>query len=505
MGKNTIQVSDPSLVHVKGDDGSGGSKKGFLARAEAVMDYGRSLFKRGVSYGGEDEGLHRTWLNCRYPTRLTFGMFYNMYARNSVASRVIETYPDYCWTARPQVLDKGGHTSRFSRAVLDAFLKHYKLMDGIDQSLLSSMKQLDVLGGVGGESLMVFGFRDNKRLSEPVEYMKDMEIAWIKILHNGQFNVDSRYGDDKDPENFGDVEMYITTQFNTEELNFANHIAPNIKIHASRCVHFKEGNNLSFGTSRIQKCYNQLLDITKLAGASAEVYFLGAFSGLSVEVEPEARLDEEVMTSMKDEISKYFEGLARSMVFGGAKAKLLYPAIVSPKDHFDLQVTMVSIATGIPRRFLTGAEAAKLASQQDSLNWTERVSIRRDAMVSPRIVTPVVKRLIMAGVVPLPRDYEFTVTWPKAESITTSERSNASRHMTAAFTEYFSTGMSDVLSFNTYLTYVCGFTDAEAKDIADNTNLDNASKVVKVVNPEPSTGDDDGNNDGDSGIEEDDD
>lgn len=464
----------------------GPPKKGIVARAKALVNHTRGILNRGISDGGGmDPGLYRTWLNCQYPVTLTFNMFYNMYSRNSVAARVIETFPDYCWTAQPAVLDVGGRNSRFSKAVIDTFTKHYKLMDGVDQSLLASMKQLDTLGGIGGESLMVFGFRDNKRLSDPVERKEGMEIAWIKILHNGQFKVDSRYDDEYDPESFGDIKTYVTTSFKTPELNFADHITPNVKVHASRCVHFKEGNNLSFGTSRIQKCYNQLLDITKLAGASAEVYFLGAFSGLSVELDPEAHYDDEVVEKFEEQIGNYFDGLARSMVFGGAKAKLLYPAIVSPKDHFDLQVTMVSIATGIPRRFLTGAEAAKLASQQDGLNWTERVSIRRNSLVSTRIVTPVVRRLVESGVLPMPRGGEFSVSWPTAESSTTNERSNASRHMTMAFAEYFSTGLSKVIDFNTYLTYICGFTDDEAADIINNASLEHADKVVQIVQGDP--------------------
>ncbi len=137
-------------------------------------------------------------------------------------------------------------------------------------------------------------------------------------------------------------------------------------------MHFKESAGLPYGTSRIQKCYNQLLDIAKLSGASAEVYWLGAFSGLAVETDPDARLDAESYDAMKEEVQKYFDGLARSLMFEGAKAKLLYPAIVSPKEHFDLQITMISIATAIPRRFLTRAEPAKLASQQDSISWMDR-------------------------------------------------------------------------------------------------------------------------------------
>ena len=161
------------------------------------------------------------------------------------------------------------------------------------------------------------------------------------MLHNGQFEVHKREENEDSP-NYGDAVLYKTLAFtNPQELNFANHIAPGKLIHASRCVHFKESVGLPYGVSRIQKCYNQLLDIVKLSGASAEVYWLGAFSGLAVETDPNATLGEESREAMKEEVKKYFDGLARSLMFEGAKAKLLYPAIVSPKEHFELQITMI--------------------------------------------------------------------------------------------------------------------------------------------------------------------
>ena len=426
-----------------------------------------------------DEAIQRIWRNCLYPSTVSFDQYYRMYARNNVAARVIETFPDYSWSTIPFATDSLGSNSRFSKAAVRLLSEQYKLNDGVRQSLLTTMKQLDVLGGIGGESLLVFGFKDGASLSSPVVKKKDMEIAWIKILHNGQFEVEARNEIEKSPD-YGDVVLYRTKDFSTTmDLNFVNQIAPGKSIHATRCVHFKETNGLSYGTSRIQKCYNQLLDITKLCGASAEVYWLGAFSGLSIETDPTAQLSEESYLRMKEETVKYFEGLARSLVFEGATSKLLYPAIVSPKDHFDLQITMISIATGIPRRFLTGAEAAKLASQQDTLNWMERVTNRREMFCGPKVVAPVIQRCIDAGVIPSPKDDTFLVTWPRVQSLALNERANASRNMTAAWEAYGKSGMSDVVPFRVFLLYACGFSETEADDIASKTNLEMWKKMVE--------------------------
>lgn len=428
-----------------------------------------------------EAAMERVWRNCMYPEIVSFSQYYHMYARNNVAARVIETFPDYSWAQIPFVTDSGGADSRFSKSVTTLLTTQYKMQDGVKQSLLASMKQLDVLGGIGGEALLVFGFKDGRRLHQAVAKAKNMEIAWIKILHNGQFEVSKR-DEDETSAQYGDVVLYRTKEFTARvDLNFSSQIAPDVEIHASRCVHFKESNGLSYGTSRIQKCYNQLLDITKLSGASAEVYWLGAFSGLSIETDPTAQLGDEAYKKIMEGTQKYFDGLGRAMIFEGATTKLLYPAIVSPKDHFDLQITMISIATGIPRRFLTGAEAAKLASQQDTLNWMERVTNRREMFVGPRVVAPVVQRCIDAGVITAPRDDTFGVAWPRSQTLALNERSDAARNMTAAWNSYFATGMAGVVPFRVYLLYACGFSETEAEDIASKTDWTKWKTVQKAT------------------------
>ena len=437
--------------------------------------------------GLPDSATKRVWRNCQYPEQITFDMFFRMYSRNNIAARVIETFPDYSWSVMPFVTDEGGEKSQFSKSVATLLSTQYKMQDGVKQSLLASMKQLDVLGGIGGESLLVFGFADGRRMSEEVSGAKGTEIAWIKLLHNGQFEIEKR-DEDETSATFGDVILYKTKEFRTTgDLNFGNQIASGRSIHASRCVHFKESNGLSYGTSRIQKCYNQLLDITKLSGASAEVYWLGAFSGLSIETDPQASLSDESYNTMKDETTKYFDGLARSLIFEGATSKLLYPAIVSPKDHFDLQITMISIATGIPRRFLTGAEAAKLASQQDTLNWMERVTNRREMFVGPKVVSPVVQRCIDAGVIRKPAGNTFSVVWPRIQSLALNERADASRNMTAAWLSYFSSGMAEIVPFRVFLLNACGFSENESEDIERKTDW-TKWKVVQKTNASGATG-----------------
>jgi hypothetical protein len=474
QAKKTAQTQ--SAAPVKRDAPPGGFEHSG-ARAQAVMLNPRRGSGNNVLL---DEATERVYRNCLYPDTITFDQYYDMYARNNVAARVIETFPNYTWSVVPSVSDVGGPSSRFSKAANKLLERMYPWQDGLKQSLLTTMKQLDILGGIGGEALLVFGFRDGKSLDQPVQKGSAKDISWIKVLHNGQFHIDSRIDDTDDP-NYGDVKHYKSVAFNRfRDLNAFSAIADGKLIHSSRCVHFKESTGISYGMSRIQKCYNQLLDITKLAGASAEVYWLGAFSGLSVESQDGREIGEDTYNHIKQETAKYFDGLARTLVFDGAGAKLLYPAIVSPKDHFDLQIAMVSIGTEIPRRFLTGAEAAKLASQQDTLNWMERVTNRRVSFIGPKVVAPVVERCVFAGVIPFePREGTFTVVWPKSQSQELVDRSNAGRNMTEALATYYNSGIYKTMPFRDYLVGLCGFDTSEADELAAVTNTENWKAPVK--------------------------
>ncbi|MCK9327282.1 MAG: hypothetical protein M0P69_17450, partial [Bacteroidales bacterium] len=120
-----------------------------------------------------------------------------------------------------------------------------------------------------------------------------------------------------------------------------------------------------------------------------------------------------------------------------------------------------------PRRFLTGAEAAKLASQQDSINWMDRVMNRRDVFIGPKVVSPVVQRCVAAGVLPKPKGEggQINVAWPKTQSLALNERANAARNMTEAIVAYLSNNMHTVMPLGVYLTGVCGFSDDEAEEI----------------------------------------
>ena len=103
----------------------------------------------------------------------------------------------------------------------------------------------------------------------------------------------------------------------------------------------------------------------------------------------------------------------------------------------------------------------------------ERVMNRRDNFIGPKVVIPAVQRCIDAGVLAEPKGYELNVSWPRTQSIALNERAMSARNMTEAVVKYMSSGMSEVMPFREYLINIAGYSESEAEE------LDNVSNIKK--------------------------
>jgi hypothetical protein len=179
-----------------------------------------------------------------------------------------------------------------------------------------------------------------------------------------------------------------------------------VRVHWSRIVHLAD-NLLSseiFGLPRLQVIWNRLLDLRKLYGGSAEGYWRsGCMTGISLETNPQLGGDVAVnKAALADEMENYFNGLQRYIALMGMTAKTLGPQVVDPTSQINVQVEAVCIALEMPIRVFKGSERGELASSQDDANWNGRVKHRQHTYLTPRVIVPLVDRLIQLGILPPP-------------------------------------------------------------------------------------------------------
>jgi len=179
-----------------------------------------------------------------------------------------------------------------------------------------------------------------------------------------------------------------------------------VYVHWSRVIHVADNLHCSeiFGVPRMRPNLNRILDLRKIYAADGEGYWRNAFTIVSAETHPQlggdVLLDE---SKIKDEFQRLFHGLQRQMVTKGMSLKTLAPVVTDPTPHIAVQLEAICIQLGCPIRVFKGSERGELASGQDDEAWNERKRERQLNYLTPKVIVPLVDRLIQLGVLSLPQ------------------------------------------------------------------------------------------------------
>jgi hypothetical protein len=404
-----------------------------------------------------------------------------MYDRMGLARRAVEIWPDECWQSFPEVYEE-------ENPDLTEFEKEWNKLQ-IQFSLYSILHRADVLSGIGAFGILLLGIDDGRQLHEPVvgvnentsEINADQErkLLYLRTFDESVLTVDALEENVTNPR-YGMPRIY-SIQY--QEPGGKGAKVTTTKIHWSRVVHIADNRESSetFGTSRLQSVYNNLCDIKKVSGGSAEMFWKGGFPGYAFELPPDAmQMGAELDTdSIKAQLKLYFEGLQRYIgLQGGVTAKSLTPQVADPAGHVDIHLKLVALSLGVPYRVLLGTEEAKLASTQDKRTWNNRVAKRQNMYLTPMLIRPFVDRLIALGVLPEPKQY--VVEWPDLNASTDDDVAKVALNRTDAFAKYVQGGVEVLIPPRQYLTTIQKMTDAETENI-----LKEAEKYEAHMTPEP--------------------
>lgn len=179
-----------------------------------------------------------------------------------------------------------------------------------------------------------------------------------------------------------------------------------VYVHWSRFVHVADSLQSSeiFGTPRMQPCLNAILDLKKVRGGSAQMYWQGAFPGLSVESNPQMGPDVEIdIPGTQQQIADYYANLKRALVVMGMTVKSLAPQVSDPTAQINVQTEAICIAIACPVRVFKGSERGEQASSQDDSKWNDRLRHRQLFYITPRVIVAFIDRCIAIGVLPEPQ------------------------------------------------------------------------------------------------------
>ena len=217
------------------------------------------------------------------------------------------------------------------------------------------------------------------------------------------------------------------------------------------------------------------------------MYWKGAFPGYSIETNPNLPGEIEIdLAQTKEEIEKLFNGLQRWMALQDVSAKSLAPQVVDPTPQIDTQLEAICVRLATPKRIFTGSERGELASSQDIRTWNGRVMGRQRGYLTPRLIVPLIDRLIYCKVLPQPVSYD--VEWPDLNSLTPEEQATIAVHRTEALAKYVMGGVEALVPPSDFLIRVLGFEPEDAEEIIEaaiKTTQDEMLSMPKEDNTSP--------------------
>lgn len=402
-----------------------------------------------------------------------------LYDRDPIAARVVNIWPSESWKSQPAVYED--EDSEAVTAFEDAWDDLCRSLRG--QSWYASergnpvweaLRRADELSGVGHYGGILLGLDDGKPLNEPAEGLDEQgrksgkgqlkQVLFMRCFDESLMTVATWERDPLNPRYGHPIAYNLTLSEATgSDVSLGTHL-----VHWTRVVHLADNLTSSevLGVPRMQRVYNRLYDLTKLYGPSAEMYYKGAFPGMSVETLPQLGTDVEVdADNLKDVMEEYMNGLQRYLILTGMQAKMLSPTVVDPAGQINAQLDAICVILEIPKRIFVGSERGELASSQDAGSWNDRVRARQDNYVTPRIIVPFVDRLISLGVLPEPE--EFHVDWPDVEALSEMEKASVAIAKTDAMGKYLQGGVEALMTPMDYMTRILEFSEEEATSILE--------------------------------------
>jgi len=435
---------------------------------------------------------------CGYPTTITTTDYRTMYDREGIATRVVEVLSQESWATDPEIqenqdVDETEFEMRFKEVNDESRLFHY-------------MQRADEMSGIGSFGIVLFGIDDGLELNMPVagveEFVKPKtvlgkkpvskelaksrrgtnnkpiknevppkaaELLYVRVFDQSLVDI-VQWEKDVTNKRYGQPIMYNVTFANEADSTGGNVSVSNDtkkNVHWTRVVHLADNRKSSevYGVPRQQTVYNRLVDLRKLLGGSAEMFWKGAFPGYSFEVDGDAADIEIDAESMRKEFESYSQGLQRYLALAGVSAKSLAPQVADPSAHFKSELEAIAITLGVPVRIFTGSEQAHLASTTDETTWNRRIGRRRTNYLTPYVIRPIIDRLIAFGVLPVVESYK--VDWEDLNTPSDDDRAAIVEKLTNALAKYVAGGVDQIIPPREFLVNILEMDPEEVDEILD--------------------------------------
>lgn len=416
-----------------------------------------------------------------YKNQLTFDDFFQRYKRQDVAKAVIDRPVKATWQGNLELIE----TNEVDET---EFEKAWRKLNR-EMGLKSRLSRLDRLTGIGRYGILLLGLDDastNEAWQNPVK-TGARTLYYVKPLSEESAKI-NKYEERPSNERYGLPFMY---EIQITDANSNN--SKQVLVHHSRVIHVTDNPLESevFGTPRLEPIFNRLMDIEKVAGGDAEMFWRGARPGYHGKLDPDYQATQAFKDDLKAQVDEFEHNLRRILVNEGVEMQALEQQIADPSAHLDTQLKLISSETGIPIRILTGSERGELASSEDRSEWLSYIQTRREEHAEPAILRPVIDRFIKYGILPEPED-EYSVHWSELFAQSEKMRVDIGKARANAIAEYTRNPLAmEVVPPSVFMEKCLGFSSDEiewvynTRDEEMEDEVRELRKMQDILQPEP--------------------
>lgn len=370
-----------------------------------------AIGRQRMLYAGRNGNVKRTklWDEFGYPDMLTFDNFYRQYRRGSTGFAAVHKLLDSCWMDRPTIIDgdedkESTKTTPWEKSVTKLMKKHW-----------AKIKDADRRNMVGRYSALLIQVKDNRDWSEPVDValvqmlgsaaLVKLIPAWEPQVKPGNLDIDTW------SETYGQPVSY---QFNEQPIgDEGTYSSPrSVQVHPDRIILLCEGSedeNILSGIPLLEAGYNDLLDIEKTKGGSAEGFLKNASRQLAMEFDAATQIDTLIKQAkdagynslgdaMNDKVNKLNRGTDAAIAMQAGKASVLSVAAADPTPTWTVSANSFASTIQCPFNILFGKQTGNLASEEDKTAWANRCNERRWGFMSD-VITRVIERFWTIGII----------------------------------------------------------------------------------------------------------
>lgn len=431
------------------------------------------LARRAGQHFDGDRDLYKTM---GYIRTLTAEDYLSQYLRGDIAGRIIDAYPDATWREPPVVSAADEDGGKFADAV-------HELDERI--GLWSRLARADRLANIGHYGVILCGFDGGDPLWSPLRG-NDRRLIYLKP-HSEVTAEISKWDNDPSSPRYGKPEMYnitIGSGRTSGVSGITTGVSTIVRVHWTRVIHIAEKplDDDSIGLPRLERVFNRLMDVDKLLGSSAEIFWNNAAGLWALKADPELEWDPEDKKELEEQLQEMSHGLRRWLRLRGIEPENIAAPIADPRNFVEGLLDVIAGATGIPKRILVGSERGELSSEQDENNWAGRVNERRATHAIPNIVRPLLDMLILRGALPKPAGGRYNVEWEGSDSLGEETRARIADIRASALQKYMNTlGAEEIVPPREFRAIWLGLEpepDADFLRDMDDRPLDETDPVV---------------------------